>query len=168
MKIAIPAVLFCILASACGTKHDASNPIDAAFAEDMRIASGYIEMNYVAEEYFEAWQAEWNNIIALVEEQFSLEADINIVRTFKRTFEEFARAAMNREWANWSDTESDPEKGRIPATGVYSAAVFEKAAQYKHQVLNIIDKHFQDGGYTFIYDGPGADLRHMRKLQERY
>lgn len=161
------AGIFCFLvigfnpAMAAGN-HD--NPIDQAFAKDFNEAMSTVEMNYVAEEYMQAWKAEMNNAAAVIKQQYKFDEDKARVDAYVAAYEQVADAAVYLEWLNWSDTEESPDC-RSFGTGAPSASWTAKANIYKQATLNLLkayQHHAVDKPYTYAYTGKGADLVKMR------
>ncbi|WP_145047604.1 hypothetical protein [Paenibacillus xylanexedens] len=142
------------------------NPIDQAFGEDFETASATTEINYVANAYLEAWEAEWNHILVELKKHYEHPDDINTLTKYKNSYEKFVEQASDLERIDWSDTSVAPGPDRTEGTGARSASLLEEAELLKRQVLHLIDNYFYDsseyGEYIYLYQGNGAELDLLR------
>ena len=129
---------------------DAENPIDKAFSGQYDPSLPTAVVNLVAEEYLNAWQAEFENIITACEGVF----DPENVALRRAQYEEKAALAQTEEIKNWSDAQGNP------GTGASSAGMMAKAGTLKQAVYHLkkqYDSHAK-GLYIYVYSGSGVDL----------
>lgn len=157
---------FNIPAMAAGSE---DNPIDRAFAKDFAEVISTVEMNYVAEKYLEAWQAEMRHAAAVLKGRYNFAEDRARVDTYVTAYEQVADAAVYLEWLNWSDTEQSPA-GRSFGTGAVSASLGAKAYIYKQATLNLLKMyqgHSAENPYLYAYAGKGAGLAQIQAEREQ-
>ena len=129
---------------------DTDNPIDQAFAGQYDTSLPTPVLNLVAEEYLNAWQAEFDHIIEACETVF----DPDNVALRRAQYEEAAALAQTEAIQNWSN-----DLGNT-GTGASSAGMMAKAGTFKQAVYYLkeqYDSHAADL-YIYVYSGSGVDL----------
>ena len=148
---------------------NADNPIDQAFVNDFTQAVATAELNYVSEQYMQAWKAEMDNVAAGIKQQYKFDEDKGRIDTYVAAYERVAVAASSVEWLNWSDRDNDP-KHRSFGTGAASASLSAKANIYKQATLNLITTYQGLSGetkYNYAYSGIGAELAKIRQQHHK-
>ena len=147
-----------------------NNPIEKAFAKDFETAVATPEINYVAEKYSEAWQAELKVVSEKVKKLYTQKDDVKRVDDYLASYENLVKQAFDLEMLNWLDDVSKPASERAFGTGGPGAAMLAQGNLYKQATLNLI-VHFNtanpDAEYTFSYKGKGADLEALRNQGEK-
>lgn len=139
------------------------NPIDDAFKNDFEIASSTPELNYLAQQYLEAWKIEWDHIIPVQMNQYSFNEDKEVIEAYKQSFEEYAKSAFDMEWLTFTDTTVPLEDRHLTGTGAISSSTLVEAYAYKRQVLMLIDRFYIVNNYDYKYKGSGAQLLKLRE-----
>lgn len=143
------------------------NPIDDAFKNDFEIASSTPELNYLAEQYLEAWKMEWDHIISVQKTQYSFYEDKKVIEAYRQSFEDYAARASDLEWLTFTDTSIPLEDRHSAGTGAVSSSMLVEAYAYKRQVLMLIDRYYIDNNYDYQYKGSGAELLKLREEADR-
>ena len=141
---------------------DSDNPIDRAFSGSFDTALPTAQLNLVAEQYLNAWQAELDHVAQLIKDTLRYEQDKQRVTDYVTAVKSQASVAFDLELLNWSDLHQAPE-GRSFGTGGPSAAMFAQADVYKSGVLHLIvhyESNVQDKPrtYEYLYQGSGPSL----------
>lgn len=144
------------------------NVIDKAFVEGFEKAQATPEINYVNEEYLEAWKAEMGNAAALIKKSFTSKEDIKRVDDYLAAYESLIQKAFDLEMLNWLSDPDEPEADRSFGTGSTGGAMMAQAKLYKQATMNLIE-HLQanpDYTYQYLYKGTGPDLKKLQTPQE--
>ncbi|MCE1249023.1 MAG: hypothetical protein LWY06_20485 [Firmicutes bacterium] len=143
---------------------DKNNPIDKAFAKDFEKASATAEINYVAEKYHDAWEAELKNAAAQAKKEYKFKEDKQRVDDLVAAYKKLGKIAFDLEMLKWGDTDQNP-KDRSFGTGGPGAAVIAEADILKDATIKLIEHMTKGDGestYKFIYKGKGAELDKIR------
>jgi len=141
------------------------NPIDRAFAKDFQTAQVTPEINYVNEEYLNAWKAEMSNVSTVVKKSFANAEDGKRVDEYVADYENLINKAFDLEMLNWISDPAESIASRSFGTGGPGAAMLAQGRIYKQATLNLI-AHYEanpEVKYKFVYNGKGADLEKLRE-----
>ena len=146
-------------------KAEDNNIIDKSFKKDFEMATATAEINYVAELYSKAWQAEFKSVATKIKKGYKYKEDQKRVDDYVTAYTSVAKKAFDLEMLNWSDISETPAKRNF-GTGAGGAALLAEGMVYKQATLNLI-QHYQgmsDGNeYKYSYNGKGAELQKLRQ-----
>lgn len=166
-------ILLALTLSGCSSHQDIANetteqlitenPIDEAFEADFDIAASTPELNYLAKNYLEAWQMEWDNITNALMKKYEVAEDQDVISAYRQKFEAYVASLFEVEWLSFTDTSVPIEERHLVGTGAISASTLAQAHAYKREVLLLIDRYYIENSYPYKYEGNGAQLLHFRE-----
>ncbi len=143
------------------------NPIDRAFAKSFAQADATPVINFVNEQYLDAWKAELENVSGLVKKSFTHPEDGTRVDAYLADYRSLGKKAFDLEMLNWISDPKESIASRSFGTGAAGGAMLAEATIYKQAALNLIT-HYQanpDLKYVFAYKGSGPNLESLRKQE---
>ena len=132
----------------------ATNPIDAYYEIKINEANNTFEYNAVANEYVEAWQNEFKNIIEYEKGKLTFEQDKSYYDDYYAEYAKLATLAAEIESLEWVDVTEKPEE-RFAGTGATFVELLQMKNVYREGAMRLIEVYENRGDasntYTYIF-----------------